>query len=553
MTVSYMNLTGGEPTKELFAKQLIETSPDSLISIDFETISLEDRVAVGFGIGTSPNEAWYFRILPEPDPEITLVLPLLERRDVKKVMHNAPFDLAVSLQVHPMDTSNIADTNVMARLLGYNDTKLARLHHFHKVFTTNIEAKLTECKAKSTLQLPTQWLSDHCCLDCIATYRLYMELLPQMPDHKYLEAEMKAIPIIVRMGNRGIKVDPETLKKLEEDYSVERDAVIEVSQMMIGGDFNIGSNKQVGEVLVKRGNFLPMTRKRTQYKTDDETLQKVHDPLAQLVLKYRKISKVLSTYVLPLIGQDRAFTSYNLDARVGRISSSDIDMQNIPKKLRKIFMPDNGIFSSGDYSQLHLRILCFLSSDKQMEAVYYHGEFEGSIHKKTARELGIGYDTAKTVNYAIPYGASPETLAAQLGSRDIQMASTFLSGWFRTYKQAADWLQFAQDYAVKYGKSLPTLFGREIHIPYEGESSAAVASVRRKGGNYPILGSDGEIAKRALAICEEEVERKQGFPLAVTVHDSLSVDGPITWPKDMLENITPFRVPFETKSTFRWE
>uniref|UniRef100_A0A6M3K8U5 Putative DNA polymerase n=1 Tax=viral metagenome TaxID=1070528 RepID=A0A6M3K8U5_9ZZZZ len=550
MAVDYY---GSEPlTKDKFRHDLMD-SPPEIISVDCETVSLTNRRVLGFGIATSPEEAWYFKA---GEPEIELVRPLLNNPKITKVFHNAIFDLRCMPGILDVETTNIADTNIMARLQGFRETKLFTFEDFTDKHTTPVEQILAAHGTKVMTDLPPMEVSRHCAQDVMATLALYHYLSKGVKDWGYLDFEMKALPIILKMSLRGLKVDAVELADQIAVYQAEKEGYLKACNSI--EPFNPGSTVQVGYILSKRGNMLPIRRRKdkktgkyvSKYVTDIVALEKINDPLATWVLNYRHTGKMLSTYLLPLLGEDRAYTEYNFDAVVGRISSARINMQNIPFKMRCIFLPDSGLFTTGDYSQEHLRILCYLSGDREMAKVYYDGEYEGDIHSKTARELNVSRDTAKTINYAIPYGATANTINEQGKLNNIKKASMFLDRWFETYRDAAAWLRAAQDYGVRHMWSLDTLFGRSIAMPeeYNRQGELNIESVKRKAVNYPILGTDGEVMKRAVIICND-----RDLPLAVTVHDSITCDGDIEFPIDSLENITPFRIPFIVKKTFRWE
>lgn len=546
MSVTYFG--SQQASKELFNQQLVD-SPPPVISVDVETISLKERMPIGFAVATSPTESWYFRVHPEPDKEIELVLPLLNNPKIKKVFHNAMFDLRAFPLLSPIDSSNIADTNVMARLHGRTETKLFELAP--EVDAEVESADMLLGPGQNMLDLPFEIVSAKCANDARVTLALYHHYLPGL-DPDYFKVEMDVIPVLIEMSLRGLRVnqkDRAALEiKLEKDVEYYRGICEEE-------DFNPGSPQQVGYILAKRGNFLPLTRSRKQLKTDEEQLQFIDDPIATVVLAYRRVAKLLSTYIKPLRDEDRIYTEYNLDAVVGRISSARMNMQNIPGiksptkiNARNIFMPDSGVFTTGDFSQEHLYIIMHKTGDRQIQRVYHEGEMDGDIHKFTARELGISRGLAKTINYAIAYGATPRTIRAQAKIKDLQRCSRYLDKWFDTFRDAAEWIRGAQDHGLRYGRALPTLFGREISIPEEVTKWGKVdyEAMKRKAVNYPILGSDGEIMKRALLLCKH-------LPLAITVHDSITCDGDVDFPVGQLESIAPVRIPFHVKQTARWE
>lgn len=531
-------------SKELFNRQLVK-SPPPVISMDVETISLEERMPLGFSIATSPTDAWYFRTHPELDQEIELIVPLLNNPNIKKVFHNAFFDLrAFPLTGNNINSSNIADTNVMARLCGRANTKLFELAAEVGMEVEDASSMLGRHEGKTMLDIPPDELAMKCANDARTTLALYYHYLPDI-DPEYFKIEMKVIPILIDMSLRGLKVNQED--RAREEVRLEKD-VAYYRELCDGEDFNPASNQQVGYILAKRGNFLPFTRGRKNLQVNEEQLEFLDDPIAAIVLNFRKANKLLTTYIRPLRDEDRIYTEYSLDIIVGRIQSSKRNMQNIPPAMRYIFEPDSGLFTIGDFSQEHLRILMHFSGDREMQRVYYEGEHGGDIHAKTAKELNIPRRIARNVNYAIPYGGTPRTISINTKIRDLRKCARFMDSWFDTYKDAAEWIRGAQEYGMRHGKALPTLFGREISIPEEFDrwGNLNEEAMKRKATNYPILGSDGEIMKRAILMCKH-------LPLAVIVHDNITCDGDVEFPMEQLENISPVRIPFAVKKTARWE
>ena len=178
---------------------------------------------------------------------------------------------------------------------------------------------------------------------------------------------------------------------------------------------------------------------------------------------------------------------------------------------------------------------------------------EGDIHQFTAKQMNITRRLAKTIDYAIIYGATAKTISEQSKIKDKDFCGKLLDGWFRTFPGAADWIQTVQRAGVESGWAEPTLFGRRIHIPEELNqwNSLNTDAMRRKAVNYPIIGSDGEVMKRAIILCQH---KGLGPPVMVaSVHDSLSFDGDVELPQEELEMIPGFKIPFEVKQSFRWE
>uniref|UniRef100_A0A6M3IJ69 Putative DNA polymerase n=2 Tax=viral metagenome TaxID=1070528 RepID=A0A6M3IJ69_9ZZZZ len=558
MTLTYYG--NQQVSKQLFYEQLVD-NPPPVIAIDTETISLKEKLPIGFSIATSPNEAWWFDSYPERDAEIEMLGALLSNPNIIKVFANVMFDIRIMPLIFTefvYDESNIADVLVWARLLGHTNARVTDLASTIGREVQPAEELLIEYGTKTMIELPREAVSSHCATDAKATLALYHHFLPQMsglglsPD--YLDVERKVVPILVDMSLRGLKIDQEARAAMEKKMEEDRDYY---SNFCASYDFKPGSGMQAGYILAKRGNFLPFTKSGKQYKTDEETLELIDDPLAAVVLGYKRANSILTKYLYPLRNLDRIYTEYGLDTEVGRTKSSNFNMQNIPAKssrigidVRHIFLPDNDVFTSGDFSQLHLRFLMHMSDDTEMKRVYYDGKDGGDIHVSTMKKIHKPRSISKIVNYAIPYGGDAHTLAKQMKTKNLRWCSDLIDDWFNAYPEAAQWLRDARKYAVNNGKSLPTLFNRQIAIPEEFNKwgKLDIKAMERKGANYPILGSDGEVMKRALIICSN-----RELPLAVQIHDSITLDGDCTFPIEALESLAPVATPFEVDKSERWK
>lgn len=546
-------------TKQLFTQQLVD-SPPPVIAIDTETISVKERWPLTFSIAVSPDEAWTFDCYPDVEREVELILPLLRNPAIKKVYHNASFDMRAMPLIAEIDRSNIADTLVMARILGYSPANLEFLGPIIGKIIEPAGDTLARFSAKTMLDVPAVDRARKCSNDAKATLGLYYKFLPdtlQKVSQEYLDVESRVIPVLIDMGLKGLRIDQVERAKLESKARADVEFYRKLCTECEQGEFNPASNQQVGYILAKRGNWLPFTKSKKSLKTDEETLEFLDDPMAAVVLNFRKMSKALNTYIEPLGKEDRLFTEYYLDTDVGRTSSRNRNIQNIPDgqkppylNMRTMIMPDSGTFTSGDYSQEHLYILAYNSGDEAMRRVYENGEYGGDIHQYAAEQMGIPRKIAKTVNYAVVYGADAHTISVQSKNRNIKQCSKFLDSWFETFKGAAQWIKEAQTYGLRHNWSLPTLFGRSIKLPDETNwrGDIDLEAKKRKAVNFPILGSDGEVIKRALLIC-----REKNLPLALQVHDSITCDGDITFPVDELEHIAPVRIPFVVSKSERWQ
>jgi len=356
--------------------QFWEQHRPAVVAIDIETISLDERHPLGIGIAFSPEESFYFDLTPEPPIKgLEALKKIISDIRIIKLAHNWVFDMGVFPLIpvigNSLDRANIFDTNVAARLLGYQETSLPILSYEFGAPTESMKEILKRhgCKDNTELiKIDPMLLADHCQLDTKATYRLYMEWAEKIRQRfgEYFKVEMEVIPILLDISMHGIALDQEARQDLEDRYAKE----VEFYGNMIKsyGVTNPGSPQQVGYVLAKRGNFLKLTKSKRQLRTRTGDLEFLDDPMAATVIGYRKKSKFLSTYLEPLAGEDRFYTEYYLDTSVGRLSSRNRNVQNIPGKdddtgdpgARFMLIPDNRIFTTGDYAREHLYFLAHM-------------------------------------------------------------------------------------------------------------------------------------------------------------------------------------------------
>ncbi len=395
----------------------------------------------------------------------------------------------------------------------------------------------------------------NCMQDSGASLRLYQIFYPQM-NIPYFETEMETIPIMLRMSERGLLIDHRVRMALEQE--LEGDVELYLSMCEEAEAFNPASPQQVSYVLAKRGAYevfsrLPFTRGAYGRPTGnlssaEEVLEKMDDPLAQLILTFRRKSKLLGTYIKPWAEDARAYTRYHLDAITGRPSSTDRNMQNIPGvkarggvNARAMFLPDTGMWTDMDFSQLELRILAYMSNDKEMLNIY---ETEGDIHQITADFLGIPRSVAKNVGFCMIYGGTVQTIMETARIKSMSRAKQLREMWFQLFPGASDLIQTVQHDCHYTGKGT-TIFRRNMRLPTEEEESRD--GIERKAVNYPIQGSAADILKRALIHCGK-------MDLALQVHDELLLDGMYLPDRFAgLENIAPFRTPIEIRYLERWE
>lgn len=409
----------------------------------------------------------------------------------------------------------------------------------------------------------------------VPTRRLYEDLFPKMDEwvtQVYREIELPLSPVLAGMEYIGIRVDKTVLARMSSEMGRQIDELTAKIHAIAGTDFNINSPKQLGDVLFEKLN-LPHSkklRKSGQYSTSIEVLEELARDyeLPRLILEYRQLAKLKSTYVdaLPALTDPqtgRVHTSFNqTGAATGRLSSSNPNLQNIPvrsdagRKIRGAFVPEAGwSFVSADYSQVELRIVAHLSGDEGMGESFRKGE---DIHRRTAAEvLGVPLeavppqqrDRAKAVNFGIVYGQTPFGLAQQLGISTDE-ASDFIDRYFARYAGVRRYLEEVLRQARDTGY-VRTLFGRVRQIPEINSRNGMRRSMaERTAINSPIQGTAADIIKMAMLRIDRELRaRKLRTRMVLQVHDELIFEVPDDelsvrdLIRDSMQNVVDLRVP----------
>ncbi|HSW40633.1 MAG TPA: DNA polymerase I [Acidobacteriota bacterium] len=388
-----------------------------------------------------------------------------------------------------------------------------------------------------------------------AVRRLHETLGPRLDEHGlrklYEEIELPLVPVLADMERTGIKVDRGMFRKMS-DAMEKRIAELTVSIYEAAGtEFNINSPRQLGEILFEKLNLpiLKKTRKTGGYSTDQgvlEDLARTYD-LPRLILEYRQVAKLKSTYVdaIPLLinpKTGRIHTSFNqTGAATGRLSSSDPNLQNIPirsemgRLIRSAFVPERGnLLLSADYSQVELRVLAHLSGDEVLVGAFRDGE---DIHDRTAREVFSGEELenraecrrrAKVINFGIVYGLSAFGLSQTLGiSREE--AQAFIDRYFIRYRGVRAWLDRTLAEAHE-NEMVRTLYGRIRPVPDINSNNFTTRSfAERIAVNSPIQGTAADIVKVAMINVHRILnKRRLSAKLLLQVHDELVLEAPET-------------------------
>ena len=548
-------------------------NPPRLIACDVESVSLKERIPIGISIAMSPSTAFYFQLFPVESS----VTPwnLLRDPAITTIWHNGIFDLDC-LAAHNVN-QDIQDTNIMARLQAYKFNSLIGLSWLHQMEVHEASDMLREAGAETMLDLPPDAVARKCMQDAMATFKLYLELLPKT-DLPYYNIERATIPIMLRMSYRGIALDQPMRAMIEQGLEGEVTRLKNIcneTEM-----FNPGSPQQVSYILAKRGAYsvfprLPFTKNKFgrstgTLSTDVDVLKAMDDPLAQIILEYRMNTKLLSTYIKPWARKDRAYTRYHLDAITGRPSSTsggDLadfrNMQNIPGKFRKdgteypyncrgCLLPDTGMWTDVDLEQVEPRVLAYLSGDKDMNYIFSQPKYlpdgsrnpDGDIHLQVANFMGIDRRLGKTIDLAMTYGATDETLMDESGIRSRGRIQQLKRMWAEKFPMAWDWIESRQEDALRTGIAV-SAFGRKMRLPTLNEESAD--SIKRKAVDYPCQSTAADILKRSLIALQD-------MDIALQIHDELLIDGFQPREKfEVIEHIAPFPTPFGVKYEDRWE
>lgn len=416
--------------------------------------------------------------------------------------------------------------------------------------------------------------------------RLYPVMRAQMEEKGlsklYDEVELPLVEVLYDMECAGFALDRAELERLSERFHARSDELAQEIYRHAGEAFNILSTKQLGAVLFEKLQLPVMKKTKTGFSTDSETLESIYDmhPIVPLVLEYRTLTKLSSTFVdglIALIRSDtgRVHTSFNQNVTAtGRISSTEPNLQNIPvrtdigRDIRKAFIASKGcVLVDADYSQIELRLLASMSGDAGMIRAFLDG---ADIHRRTASEVfGVPFEAvtseqrgaAKAVNFGIVYGISDFGLSRQLGITRKE-AARYIELYFARYPQVQAFLKKCVEDAKREGAS-KTLMGRRREMPELLSSNFNTRSFgERVAMNMPIQGTAADIIKLAMVRVHQAL-REGGFKakLILQIHDELIIDSPFDEAervegllRDCMEGVMELAVPLraDVKTGHSW-
>lgn len=534
-----------------------------LIAFDTETTSLNYMQAaiVGVSFALAPGKAAYIPLAhdyvdapSQLNREIVLarLQPLLENPAIKKVGHHIKYDLEV-LANHGIQLRGIAyDTLLEAYILDSNsphhdmDSLALKYLGWRTIHFADVAGK--GAKQITFNLVPVSAAATYAAEDADVTLQLHQTLWPRLLDKPGLksvleELEIPLIPVLARMERQGVLIDIAMLKKQSAELEKRLHELEQEITLLAGGSFNLNSPKQLQDILFSKLN-LPVLQKTPtgQPSTADPVLQELalDYPLPKLIIAYRSLSKLITTYTKKLPEQvnpktQRIHTSYNqAGTATGRLSSSEPNLQNIPvrmpegRRIRQAFIAAKGHkIISADYSQIELRIMAHISNDPGLLQAFAQ---DLDIHRATAAEvLGIPLDrvtqderrSAKAINFGLIYGMSAFGLAKQLGiSREA--AQTYIDRYFDRYSGVKAYMENTRAQAHQQGY-VETLWGRRLYLPEINSSQVLRArAAERTAINAPLQGSAADIIKRAMIALDHWLQTNPiDAQMIMQVHDEL--------------------------------
>lgn len=542
-----------------------------IFAFDTETTDIDATRAelVGMSFSYAEKQAFYVPV-PANQQEARAIVAeftgVMTDEKIAKVGQNIKYDYIMLYRYGLEIAGDLRDTMVMHYLLypeqRHNLDYLSE--SYLKYQPVSIETLIGKGKNQLTMRdVPVQKVSDYACEDADLTLRLYRAIEPELEEEDlvklYDEIEAPLIPVLAKLEMAGINLNVPFLEAYDKVLT-ERIAAIEKEIFdEAGSPFNLGSPKQIGEVLFGKME-LPYSGKKTktgQFKTDESTLTDLSGdfPIVSKILRHRSLSKLLSTYVIALPNlvnplTNRVHSSFNQTiAATGRLSSNNPNLQNIPirtpegAEIRKAFIPrdENHVLLASDYSQIELRLVAALSGDEGMVEAFQTGR---DIHTATAAGIfDVPYadvtreqrNQAKTINFAILYGAGAQRIMGELNIPRAE-ASQLIKTYYERFPGLKNFMTGTVNDAKELGYA-KTILGRKRNLrDINSNSGLARSNAERMAMNTPIQGSAADMIKIAMIRIQAALE-KGNFKtrMVLQVHDELVFDAP----KNEVETVRP--------------
>jgi len=547
-----------EKQKEL-VKNLLK---EKVVCFDTETTGLDANTAelVGISFAIKAGEAWYVPVpadQKEAQEVVNVFRPFFESETIAKIGQNIKYDMLILKWYGVNVAGELLDTMVIHYLLDpetrHNMNYLAEsLLSYKPVSIESLIGKKGK-NQKSMRDIPVEEVVDYAAEDADITLQLKEILAPELAKEEaiqklYTDIEGPLVRVLTDIEFEGININADYLANYSKELAEQIAELNDKVQKEAGAPFNLASPKQVGEVLFDHLKIPYRWRKTKsgQYSTDEEKMSEIAKdfPIAADILRFRGLSKLRSTYLdaLPKLVNPktgRIHSSFNQTvAATGRLSSKNPNLQNIPirtpegRRVREAFIPrdENHILLAADYSQIELRLIAEISGDEAMLEAFQTGR---DIHRATAaRVFDTPYDDvdrdqrsrAKTVNFAIIYGAGATNLSQQLGVSRNE-AQDLIATYFDRYPGLKNYMEDTKQFARDNG-FVTTLLGRRRQLrDINSKSSLSRSNAERMAINTPIQGTAADMIKIAMidiqkAFKEANIQSK----MILQVHDELVFD-----------------------------
>ncbi|MHC6203297.1 DNA polymerase I [Breznakiellaceae bacterium SP9] len=555
-------------------KAFLDTaSAQGLLALDFETDSLDAYTArpIGVSLAVTVKEAVYVPLAPHGNAEVRpqtqyppetfldpaiargLLAPLLADANMTVVAHNAKYDYKVSRGWGiPPWNCKIYDTMVAAWLADPDRTNYSLDSLTRQFFNAE--------PIPYDSIVPKGWVFDAVSLETACAYsgedadyslRTWRHLEAKLTASETLDLfktlEMPLLPILAEMEIEGIRLEPQVLRDYGKELAVKLDAIQAQTWTTVGHEFNLGSPKQLQQVLYVERKLVPskaVKKTKTGYSTDAAALEELSrlDPVPALILRHRSLAKLKSTYIDTLVdsadSNDRVHTNFvQTGTATGRLSSRDPNLQNIPirdeegRKIREAFIAKSGcVLISADYSQIELVLLAHFSGDENLCAAFRDGK---DVHTRTAALIfgipetevrGEQRRIAKVINFGVIYGMSAFRLSNELNIHRAE-AQAFIDAYYKTYSGISRFMEATVRKAEETGY-VSTLLGRRRYIAgINSRNNTEKSAAERVAINTPIQGSAADIVKLAMLNVNGTLsERASPAKMLLQVHDELILE-----------------------------
>ena len=512
---------------------------------------------VGMSFAVRAHEAWYVPVPADDEEARTTVAPFavpLQNTAIRKVGQNIKFDLMVLIKYGIRVDGSLFDTMIAHYLLHpelrHNMDYLSETYLRYRPIA--IESLIgPRGKGQRTMrEVPVKDVCEYAAEDADVTWQLMEHFRPLLVEHGaeqlFHDIEMPLVPVLAEMEEAGVTLDTEALRQSSDELNTTLRNLEEEIHTLAGMEFNINSSRQVGTVLFEHLRLEEKVKKTKTglYSTGEEVLEKLRSkhPIVDKLLDYRRVKKLLSTYIDALPERvdpatGKIHTSFNQTVTsTGRLSSSNPNLQNIPvreelgREIRKAFTADDAesVFFSADYSQIELRIMAHFSGDEHMTDAFRNG---ADIHAATAAKIfGVAPEEvtsdmrrrAKTANFGIIYGISAFGLAERLAIPRAE-ARELIDGYFASYPRIKAYMDASIQTATEQGY-VETLFGRRMFLPDIRSRNAVVRGYAERGAiNAPIQGTAADIIKIAMIGIRRRFRQEHlRSRMILQVHDELN-------------------------------